>query len=228
MSTRVQTPTNELINSLDFYKKLGFTLIQDENPCLLTDGKIIVEINPDRYARAGIKLFRSDWSDQIQQLKKITTVNQVGSGYLLSDPSGTWIYLLENETQTPLKKDISPSILGKYAGISLESTAIEASIPIWEILGFSKTLGGLEQGWVAVTNSEGFTVSIMRAFACPHLFFSPSFTYFNGQENLAIIAKVRALNIPITEEITHFNEKGIVDNIIIRDPGGFGFFVFSD
>lgn len=48
------------------------------------------------------------------------------------------------------------------------------------------------------------------------------------KSNLAIIQKIRDLQIPITEEITHFNKEGIVDNIIIRDPGGLGFFIFND
>ncbi len=68
----------------------------------------------------------------------------------------------------------------------------------------------------------------MKPNACPHLFFNPSLTYFNGKNNIDIIAKIRALNISITEEITHFNKEGKVDNIIIRDPGGFGFFLFND
>ena len=53
-------------------------------------------------------------------------------------------------------------------------------------------------------------------------------TYFNGQKNLAIIEEIRELNIPIAEEITYFNSEGTVDNIIIRDPGGYGFFIFND
>ena len=45
---------------------------------------------------------------------------------------------------------------------------------------------------------------------------------------MEVIGKVRELGIPIAEEITHFNKEGLVDNIIIRDPGGYGFFIFSD
>ena len=45
---------------------------------------------------------------------------------------------------------------------------------------------------------------------------------------MTIIEGVRTANIDITEEISHFNPDGIVDNIIIRDPGGLGFFIFSD
>jgi hypothetical protein len=69
----------------------------------------------------------------------------------------------------------------------------------------------------------------MKPNICPHLFFNPSMTYFNGKEgNPKVIAKVRELDIPIAEEITHFSKDGSVDNIIIRDPGGYGFFLFND
>lgn len=229
MTTRVQTPTNKLDNSLSFYQKIGFTVLQQEPICLITDGKVIVEINPDRFARAGIKLFAQNWDKEIAALNQYVTITAIDNGHLLADPSGTWIYLLEKETsEAQIPVSTPPPVVGQLAGISLESTAIETSITIWKILGFSITMGAIEQGWIALMNSEGFTISIMKAMSCPHLFFSPSFTYFNGKDNIAIIEKIKALDIPITEEITHFNTQNIVDNIIIRDPGGFGFFIFSD
>jgi hypothetical protein len=68
----------------------------------------------------------------------------------------------------------------------------------------------------------------MKPQTCPHLFFNPSLNFFNGEDNISIISKIRSLDIPITEEITHFNKENKVDNIIIRDPGGYGFFLFND
>ena len=69
----------------------------------------------------------------------------------------------------------------------------------------------------------------MNPLMCPHLFFNPSLTYFNGKENNPkVIKRLRELKITITEEITHFNDKGIADNVIICDPGGYGFFIFND
>jgi hypothetical protein len=62
----------------------------------------------------------------------------------------------------------------------------------------------------------------------PHLFFNPSLTYFNGKNNLAVIESLRESGIPLAQEITHFNDKGIVDNVILQDAGGLGIFVFSD
>ena len=227
--TILQTPTNHLPHSLDFYAKLGFQKIEDEHLTLVTDGIALIEINPDRFARAGVKLFQNDWTKTVAALTKETAVTTISNGYLLADPSGVWIYLLENIPDiADAKANHSGSVLGNCAGLSLETTDLAKSAKIWELLGFEKTMGDLNQGWVAFKNADDFGVSLMKPYSCPHLFFNPSLTYFNGRQNEAIIEKIRNLGIPITEEITYFNKKGEVDNIIIRDPGGFGFFIFND
>lgn len=229
MNTIVQTPANNLEKSLDFYKTLNFKVLSEEAPIMVTDGKVILEINTEKTARAGVKLFRDSWTGIVVELEKLTTVVKIEKGYLLSDSSGVWIYLIESTGPSNSEaNDQSFSVLGGYAGVSMETISIENSMKIWEVLGFSKTMGAPEQGWVAMANEEGFGVSFMKPLNCPHLFFNPSLTYFNGKKNMKVIQKVRELNIPITEEVTVFNKEGIVDNIIIRDPGGFGFFLFSD
>lgn len=229
MNTILQTPTNNLSQSLDFYTKLNFRVLSKENPTLVSDGNAVIEINPDRFARAGVKLYKSDWSSIAKQLKEKTNVLSIKDGYLLSDQSGVWIYLMESNSTIKFNLgEYENSSLGNFAGLSLETTDIQKSIEVWEILGFSKTMGSIEQGWVAYENQDKMGVSFMQPNSCPHLFFNPSMTYFNGKNNLTVIAKIREAGIPIAEEITHFNKKGIVDNVIIRDPGGYGFFIFSD
>ncbi len=198
------------------------------NPLILTDGKVFIEINPDRYARAGVKLFRESWKPEIQKLQEFTAVTAMENSYLLSDPSGVWIYLVEFVAPTELVMDEkSFSVLGNFAGLSLETTDIQKSKELYEALGFTISGGNLNHGYISLEN-HGFTISLMKLLSCPHLFFNPSMTYFNGAGNIKVIEKIRKLNIPITEEITHFNNNRLVDNIIIRDPGGFGFFIFSD
>ncbi|MFT5166160.1 MAG: hypothetical protein ACI8P3_001391 [Saprospiraceae bacterium] len=229
MQTIIQTPTNQLEKSLDFYTKLGFTILSKEKPTLVSDGKVVIEINPGRFARAGVTLRDTSWKTTVTELQKITEVVKTDSGYLLSDPSGVWINLVE--TKKELKLDLSgitPSVLGNYAGISLETVGIYQSLEIWETLGFSKVMGDVVQGWLGLENQNKMPLSIMKPNSCPHLFFNPSLTYFNGKNNPAIIQKIRDLGVPITEEISTFNKEGVVDNIIIRDPGGFGFFIFND
>lgn len=200
-----------------------------KNPTLLSDGKALIEVNPNRFARGGFKLFSEDWKNTVHQLEKMTTVFNIDGGHLLSDPGGTWIYLIDDDSAYNYDfSNLSPSVLGNYAGLSLEVISVLPAMDIWQTLGFEKQSGSLEQGWISLSNSDGITLSLMGPNSCPHLFFNPSLTYFNGKENPAVIKRIRDLGIPITEEITVFNEEGLVDNIIIRDPDGYGFFIFND
>lgn len=229
MPAIIQTTTTNLQASIDFYTRLNFKLLNESAPTLLSDSKVLIEINPDRFARAGIKLYQESWKAITEKLTPHFTLIDIDNGYLLSDPSGCWVYLIEGQ----MSVDVPPAenafgVLGTCAGLSLETTEMARSCMLWETLGFNKTMGGVEQGWIAYENGDGGAVSIMKPMACPHAFYNPSLSYFNGKNNLAIIENIRTLNIPITEEITHFNKEGIVDNIIIRDPGGLGFFIFSD
>lgn len=229
MQTIIQTPSGNLKESLDFYKKLNFTLVAEEKTNLFSDGNVLLEVNDNRFARAGIKLSKASWQTEIEALRKFTHIAKKDNQYILSDPSGMWIYLIEEEAEVYDISETESSYLGNNAGISLESTNVATSLKIFTILGFSVVAGSAEQGWLSLQNAAEFTISIMKPFSCPHLFFNPSLSFFNGKENNPkVIQKIRDLNIPITEEVTVFNSEGIVDNIIIRDPGGLGFFIFND
>ena len=229
MNSLIQTPTPKLAQSLDFYKKLNFVTHKDGNRTFVTDGKALVEISEARFARAGIKLYRSDWSDVMSALGDTVSSLQTETGYLVTSPSGVPVYL-DNGDQpivfTPAEN--STGVPGNYMGVSLETVDMMRSSEFWKTLGFEAFMGDPTQGWVAMANADRFGISIMKAFSCPHLFFNPSLTYFNSGKNPEVIAKIREVGIPITEEITVFNDKGEVDNIIIRDPGGLGFFLFND
>ncbi|MCS4434763.1 hypothetical protein [Aquiflexum gelatinilyticum] len=227
MQALIITPTPHLSSSIDFYLKLGFKQIS-EKPICMTDGKSFVEINPERYSRSGFKFFKETWKEEIKKLESITKVIQIKEGYLISDGNGVWIYLIERIPELVCSdKEASYSVLGNYMGISLESIDPKKSFEIYQAIGFELVFGTLEGGFFSLAN-HGFTITLMKPNSCPHLFFNPSLTYFNGKNNPEIISKIRTLKIPITEEITYFNKEGIVDNIIIRDPGGLGFFIFND
>lgn len=229
MKAIIHTPTNKSENSYSFYEKLGFKVISKENPVIVTDGKAIIEVNPDRFARAGIKLFKKSWTQEVQKLKELTALINLPNGFLLYDPSGIAIYLIESDFNFKLSaSDSSYSNLGNFAGLTLETADIRRSYTIYEILGFTISMGAIEKGFVGVTGGDDFNIVLMSPLQSPHLFNNPSLTYFNGKKNLAVIKKIRELNIPIIEEISTFNKEGIVDNIIIKDPGGYGFFIFSD
>lgn len=220
----LETPTPDILKSKEFYKKLKFSSINENT---FTDGHAVVTINEDRFTRAGIILSKPDWSKEIESLSQNNIVFEKEGNIILIDSSGAWIKLTTKENNYDIQNK-EKSILGNFAGVSLECPDINKSFNNFKALGFEPSMGGIEQGWVAMANAEGATISLMKPLSCPHLFFSPSFTYFNGKDNMTVIESVRKADVDITEEITHFNPEGIVDNIIIRDPGGFGFFIFSD
>jgi hypothetical protein len=225
----LQTPTNnKLEDSKDFYERLGFTRVSEADPLVYTDGKAYVEINPDRFARAGLRCYKDSWAEDLEWLKQVTTVTKLEKGWVLSDASNVWLYLVEGKPSYSIhSSEKSYSVLGNYVGLSLETADFSRSVAIYKALGFTQTSGGEEHAWSSFAY-EGFSVTLMGPMSCPHLFFNPSMTYFNGGNNLPVVEKIRELNIQITEEITLFNKDGLVDNVIIRDPGGFGFFVFND
>lgn len=226
MQTIVQTPTPNYKVSVDFYEKIGFkSFIKNDKTYMHSNG-IIIEINKDKFSRAGLKCLRNNWDTFLSDKGLIEKATKTQNGYLITSPSGCCIYLEEVEIDIP-ENNIQP-LIGNYGGFALETNQIEESVEFWIKFGYTKTMGDVNQGWVALSNNEGFTISLMKHLCCPHLFFNPSLSYFNGKENNAIIERIREVKVEITEEITHFNPDGIVDNIIIRDPGGLGFFIFND
>lgn len=224
MRTLLQTPANDFEASLRFYSKLNFSVIAEENPTIVSDGTSCIEISTNRFARTGIKLLRPSWKGIVNKLEEKTPVKPIDGGYLLSDTGGTWIYLIEQTEGLKIELPDSTSVLGNSVGISLETPSIKQSAEIWMTLGFARS----SEEWPSFTNEDGVIITLYEPNCCPHLFYNPSLTYFNGDKNTQIIEYIRTQEIPIIEEITYFNEEGIVDNIVLRDPAGLGFFVFND
>lgn len=228
MQILVHTPARVLFDSIHFYQKLGFELLFESPMVVLADSQFMVELNPDPFARPGLKLIKEDWSSELTQLKEITTIYEINSGYLIDDNNGCRVYLIEGEPSRQLSEMASAKcMLGSFSGLSLETFDMQSSLNFWTVLGFETVYGTPEDSYL-VTKNESFSVSFMKPLTCPHLFFNPSLTFFNSGKNLEVIEKIREAGIQITEEITVFNEQEIVDNVIIRDPSGYGFFVFND
>lgn len=229
MKCTIQTPTNAIDNSIEFYSKLGFKMLEHDKNAVFSEGKFILEVNPERTARAGLRIYGDDWHDTVKELQPLTTVIQTQTGFVLTDPSGSKIYL-EKEIK-PDRADLSaikPSVLGNFSGLTFETTDMHKTLQLYQILQFKITSGAPDQGWISLIGPGDFPLAILSHGNCPHLFSNPSLSFFNGKNNESIIQNIRNLEIPITEEITAFNDQGTVDNIIIRDPGGLGFFIFND
>lgn len=224
----IQTPTPNLEGSLSFYGKLGFSVESSDEGHFVSDGKCVIEINPEKWIRPGVKLFKSSWEEQVAELRTLTQVVEKGGGYLLGDGSGTWILLIEGEPPTAPTEPADTPIIGGTYGLTIEAIDLAQASKVWTALGFSKAEDPSGYDMEIMVDANGNAVTLMPPFGCEHLFFTPSLSYFNGGKNLEIIEELRRREIPLAEEITVFNEEGIVDNVILKDPGGLGFFVFND
>lgn len=228
MKTLLQTTYTSLHESKSFYEKLKYNVYEFEGLLIADDGVVQIILTNEKFKRKGLVIYSDILVEKIDTVKNEFDVVEIDDGFILNSPCGVWVYIYKGKGTDFLLNSEPSSILGKYAGLSLESINLEHSIQFWTELGFEVQMGNVNQGWLTMMNKEGFVLSIMQALNCPHQFFNPSLTYFNGNKNLEVINEIRKNDILITEEITHFNNDGIVDNIIIRDPMGLGFFIFND
>ena len=219
MSTTFVTPNPSLSDNPAWYKRLGFEIIEHAGKTFATDGQVLVEFGNSPYTRSGLKFYN--------QSSPVGESVDYEGGSFIQDPNGIRIYFENTELDLNMGS-AQKSILGNYGGISIECHSFKTSLEFWKFLGFEATQGSEDAGWICLKNKDDFMVSLMKPMACPHLFINPSLTYFNGGNNPEIIDKVRELEIPVFEEINHFNPEGVVDNIILQDKGGAGIFVFND
>ena len=221
------TPTPDMDQSKNYFSKLNFELYEKEAICYAYDQQLCIAITDDRKQRSGLCLIKNSWIKELDDLRIFAKVHSVGKAHYLTTPSGTWIQLREGQ-EIVLPSSQKKSLLGNFAGLSLETMDMALSARIFACLGFEHSMGEIDKGWMSYTDQFDNTISLMSPFACPHLFLNPSLTFFNGTENTRVIQSVRDASLPILEEITAFNKDGVVDNIILCEPGGYGFFVFND
>lgn len=201
----LESPAPNLEESLRFYRILNFQTAAWNNGWLCQAKGLSVFLNPDPFSRPRIILLGAPQKT------------------LEASPSGTWVKQEKIHLKNP---STSQSILGNFHGVCLETLNLKASHRFWKSKGFQGTLAH-GASWGTFSNKMNHSISLMQANSCPHLFTNPSLAFFNGKNNSAIIQQIKALQLPIRQEII-FEQETIADNIILNDPGGLGFFIFND
>ena len=227
MQLFLQTCTPQLEKSKNYFAALDFKLIDYEDNTLVYDQQVHILIDHQRSGRRGLTLVKENWDKEIAEIGQLVAIFQRENCHYFISPSGTR-FALKSGLMVKIPPTQTKCILGNYSGISLETMDIVKSRKFMQVLGFVQSSGSVEQGWISCTDENNNTISLMAPFGCPHLFVNPSGTFFNSGANPEIIAEVRKRQIPIYEEVTAFNAKCEVDNIILQEPGGIGFFVFYD
>ena len=215
-----ETPAMNLERSKTFFSKVGWHAFSINENSFFTDGVGVFRLNTNPQSRVGFVIRNNDSSLPPPIFKEMK------DSWRAICPSGvniTW----ENGNLLDFEKATN-SILGNNQGLTIESIDLPKSIDFYTQLGFEAMDDG-SQGYVTLKHSSGFTLTLLKSGMCPHSFCNPSLSFFNGKEgNQLVLEKIRAAGLEIYEEVTYFNPEGLVDNVILREPGGFGFFIFND
>ena len=195
MKLTLQTPTADLNQSIVFYEKLGFEIQTLGSRIVALDAQNCIEINPERTARVCIQLHQSNWNKTLLELKSHTPIIKTKEGYLITDPNGIWIKLIVETWDEKITSSNYKSLLGNYAGVCIETLEVSKSYEFWNLLSFSSKSKDFSKGWIEMKSEVGDSISLIKAQQCPHLFFNPSVTYFNGSRNLEINESIKKLKL---------------------------------
>lgn len=229
MQCTIQTITPKLEETLNFYRRLGYTVKEKEGNYSFSDGSVNIELNTSSFARVGLRFYKTSWVNEIDELEKRYQIYTKDNNTIITAEGNTWIYLIETDRKEDGQESgASKSVLGNYGGISIETGEMKKLSRLLTDLGFEFENGSADSPWCTMKYQDGFSISLMAPNNCPHLFASPSLNYFNNKNNPEVIKAIRDQGIKPWEEITVFNPQNEVDNISLRDPGGLGFFVFND
>jgi len=226
MKTIINTVAVNLDDSLKFYSALGFEHKLVDDGAYVFDRSVVIHLNSQSSQRLGLSLIQSDWSSELTALQEYSNPIDIGEHYLISDTSGIHIRLLQSHSELP--HSATNSILGNYSGISIEVIEFNRCKLIWEALGYQQSAGDASKGWIVLSKEDNLDVSLIKAGSCPHIFTNPGLNYFNGKSNLEVIENIRDSAVKIAEEISAFSKIGEVDNVVLQDPAGLTFFLFSD
>lgn len=224
------TPAVDISLSIEFYEKAGFLKIDADDAVVFADSNNYMVLDNSASTRPALKFFEIDLAKWKSKNPSSPFIIQSNEALRTIDPSGVHIILTTDKAPTWLKGSSDhKSIFGNFAGISIEAVAFKKTVLFYESIGYKITNGKVENNsYVVLEKEAAVSISIMAYGSCPHQFYNPSLTYFNSGQNAPIIQKVKENGLRIAEEITVFNKEGIVDNIIVRGPGDWGFFIFND
>ena len=226
MNLCLTTPAPSPERSGAFLTGLGFAPIA-AGARLMTDGAALIDVDPEPRARAGVRVWREALSAAAGETLELCGAAAFEGGHLVSAPSGVPVWVMD-APGPDLELAPRGEVLGSYAGVSLETPSLARSLAFWGgLLGYQVAAGGADQGWVTLRRPEMVDLSLMGPLACPHSFANPSFTYFNGGRNPEVLDAIRTRGVEIFEEVGA-KDGAPAENVILREPGGVGFFVFND
>ena len=216
--------------SLRYYERLGFTINSLDNAQHLISAAGISFLLDERpFIRPGWVFYGKETAELQAKLKQHSQLIPFEEGWLSLTTCGAWLRLVESLPPVISTHDaLQDSALGSFAGWSMETLDLRKSQDFWNSLGFDLVAGDSNSSWITMRNGNTQQISFMKYGSCPHLFLGASLTFFNGKDNVEVIQGLKALGIPILQDVRVFSQGNKTENVVLQDPSGLGIFVFND
>lgn len=230
--------TRHLDQSVKYYKeKLGFENFDEKSSpsdqIKLTDGVIVLSLEPADEWQAGLTYFTEDLAGQVAALERegIPVVkSREDAGRLtqafITDPSGVRVNLEEVGNQQLLTGEKQPRTeLGQFGEFSIETDDVQKSLNFWLKLGFKPTqyMPAQPASWASIEDGV-VVVGIYQKGHTKHLFKTPSITYFEA-DMPARLQRLKQKGIAFAQELPGDGEE--IGHGILEGPEGTLFFLFG-
>jgi predicted enzyme related to lactoylglutathione lyase len=222
--------------SVPFYEGLGFQKVGEgsaDGRVRLTDGVVVMGLEPSRKGdgpgRTWITYYTDDVVGTLARLRENgvepTGVEEGGARATLADPDGHRVELVRAPTSETCRGPGEPiTIFGQFGEFSLEVQDVPRAVDFWNRLGFAPTQYSPAEpsGWDSLSDGA-LTLGIYGKGNCPHVFQTPSVTYFN-QDSAERIRRLKDQGTRFTQELKGTPEPR---EAVLQDPDGQMFFLFS-
>jgi predicted enzyme related to lactoylglutathione lyase len=212
-----------LKDALAFYERLSFKKLSQregggENlSATLTDGSIIVTLNPGQTPALLLVYYAADMDQRIEELEKLGIVfdSKREGEAVFSDPNGLHVKLVKADASKLPKPAGKPfSKCGMFGELCVSTRDLKASLAFWDKAGFGKTHSESAPYQFAIVMDGKLIVGLHQGNAEIK---APTLTYFD-RDSKARIAELKKAGVAFE------SEKG---GGVLKSPDGQGVFLFN-
>ena len=231
--SHVQLTVSDIITSLAWYAKLGFTPVKGpvhrpDSIVYLSDGQVVLALvtgnapSPMLVMRASNLRALRDSLDQLEIASGHTLRGPTFSELQVTSPAGLYmsIRLASDEDSIAFTRAVNPTC-GHLGELSIATPSLPSERTFWEQLGWKQVDGGDTPYPFAIMSDGTMKIGIHQGLDLP----SAVLTYFSN-DAADRIARLKGMGLRIEHDIVDGSQAR--ENAALKSPDGQLVFVFKD
>lgn len=225
--TQISISSKNIEQSLPFYEKLGFKVLNRDNrpfsAILLSDGVIHLRLEQNTFASPRLDYVYGSALDRDTRVRELTqagiSITRSAGLAEFADPNGLHIALVVRQLPPP-PPNKSFSNAGAFGELAVHTADRDRSIAFYSRLGFEAQSFDQPYPW-ALLRDGATTIGVHQS---PE-FLKPTITYFSKSQPERI-AKLKQMGLTFHDEKK--DRDGQVANATLTSPDGQDFFLFAE